>query len=339
MDNSLIVLYILIIFLLACVFTIFIYLLKNSKKDDHSKDFLVFSKQISSDISSLKDSTTDRLLDIENRLNNNILKTSEITNTTFNSINERLIKIDENQKSLDDLKNNITSLQAVLSDKKARGTFGEVELYSILESAFGIDENRYSRQYILPNSTRADAVVFGSDSLGLICIDSKFPLENYRKMYEEVSQADKDKARSQFKSDVLKHINDISSKYIIAGATAPMAYMFVPSEAIFSEIYGNFPEVIDKAYNQQVYIVSPTTLMAYLTAIRSIYLGQKKNEKAKEIENLLSDLAVEFNRLKDRSETLQRDFERIIPDFEKMFVTENKIIKRFSAIEKGEIDD
>ena len=339
MDNSLIVLYILIIFLLACVFAIFIYLLKNSKKDDHSKDFLVFSKQISSDISSLKDSTTDRLLDIENRLNNNILKTSEITNTTFNSINERLIKIDENQKSLDDLKNNITSLQAVLSDKKARGTFGEVELYSILESAFGIDENRYSRQYILPNSTRADAVVFGSDSLGLICIDSKFPLENFRKMYEEVSQADKDKARSQFKSDVLKHINDISSKYIIAGVTAPMAYMFVPSEAIFSEIYGNFPEVIDKAYNQQVYIVSPTTLMAYLTAIRSIYLGQKKNEKAKEIENLLSDLAVEFNRLKDRSETLQRDFERIIPDFEKMFVTENKIIKRFSAIEKGEIDD
>ena len=339
MDNSLIVLYILIIFLLACVFTIFIYLLKNSKKDDHSKDFLVFSKQMSSDISSLKDSTTDRLLDIENRLNNNILKTSEITNTTFNSINERLIKIDENQKSLDDLKNNITSLQAVLSDKKARGTFGEVELYSILESAFGIDENRYSRQYILPNGTRVDAVVFGSDSLGLICIDSKFPLENYRKMYEEVSQADKDKARSQFKSDVLKHINDISSKYIIAGATAPMAYMFVPSEPIFSEIYGNFPEVIDKAYNQQVYIVSPTTLMAYLTAIRSIYLGQKKNEKAKEIENLLSDLAVEFNRLKDRSETLQRDFERIIPDFEKMFVTENKIIKRFSAIEKGEIDD
>ena len=339
MDNSLIILYILIIFLLASVFAIFIYLLKNSKKDNHSKDFLTFTSQISNDINSLKDNTTDKLIEIESRLNNNILKTSELTNNTFNSINERLIKIDENQKSLDDLKNNITSLQNVLVDKKARGTFGEVELYSILESAFGIDENRYSRQYVLPNGTRVDAVVFGSDSLGLICIDSKFPLENYRKMYEEDVQVDKDKAKNQFKADVLKHINDISSKYIIAGVTAPMAYMFVPSEAIFSEIYGNFPEVIDKAYAQQVYIVSPTTLMAYLTAIRSIYLGQKKNEKAKEIENLLSDLSIEFSRLKDRSETLQRDFERIIPDFEKMFVTENKIIKRFSAIEKGEIDD
>lgn len=337
MDNSLIILYILIIFLLASVFAIFVYLLKNSKKENHSKDFLTFTSQISNDINSLKDNTTDKLIEIESRLNNNILKTSELTNNTFNSINERLIKIDENQKSLDDLKNNITSLQNVLVDKKARGTFGEVELYSILESAFGIDENRYSRQYVLSNGTRVDAVVFGSDSLGLICIDSKFPLENYRKMYE--GDSDKDKARNQFKADVLKHINDISSKYIIAGVTAPMAYMFVPSEAIFSEIYGNFPEVIDKAYNQQVYIVSPTTLMAYLTAIRSIYLGQKKNEKAKEIENLLSDLAIEFNRLKERSETLQRDFERIIPDFEKMFVTENKIIKRFSQIEKGDIDD
>ncbi len=337
MDNTLIVLYILIVFLLACVFVIFIYLLKNSKKDNTSKDFLNFSKQLNKDINDFKDNTTNRLIDIEDRLNSNILKTSEITNNTFNSINERLIKIDENQKSLDDLKNNITSLQSVLSDKKARGTFGEVELYSILESAFGIDENRYSRQYVLENGTRVDAVVFGSESLGLICIDSKFPLENYRKIYED--GADKEKAKKDFKNDVLKHINDISSKYIIAGVTAPMAYMFVPSEAIFSEIYGNFPEVIDKAYKSQVYIVSPTTLMAYLTAIRSIYLGQKKNEKAKEIEKLLSDLSIEFIRLKERSETLQRDFEKIVPDFEKMFVTENKIIKRFSAIEKGEIDD
>ncbi len=337
MDNTLIVLYILIVFLLVCVFAIFIYLLKNSKKDNTSKDFLIFSKQLNKDINDFKDNTTNRLIDIEDRLNSNILKTSEITNNTFNSINERLIKIDENQKSLDDLKNNITSLQAVLSDKKARGTFGEVELYSILESAFGIDENRYSRQYVLENGTRVDAVVFGSESLGLICIDSKFPLENYRKIYEDGS--DKEKAKKDFKNDVLKHINDISSKYIIAGVTAPMAYMFVPSEAIFSEIYGNFPEVIDKAYKSQVYIVSPTTLMAYLTAIRSIYLGQKKNEKAKEIEKLLSDLSIEFIRLKERSETLQRDFEKIVPDFEKMFVTENKIIKRFSAIEKGDIDD
>lgn len=337
MDTITILLLILVIFLLAAVFAIIIYLLRNNKRNDHLRDDLLI---ISNQINNVKDSTTDCLLQIEEHLTNNIIKTSEITNNTFNQINERLIKIDDNQKALDDLSTNIISLKDVMVDKKTRGAYGEVELYSILEQAFGSDKHFYDKQVTLPNGNRVDALVHGFGSLEDICIDSKFPLENYRRMYDkDLSQLEKDKAKNNFKADVSKHLNDISSKYIIPGSTAPMAYMFVPSEAIFSEIYGNFPELIDKAYELKVYVVSPTTLMAYITAIKSIYLGIKKNEKAKEIERLLLDLSVEFTRLKDRSETLQRDFERIIPDFEKMFVTENKIIKRFAAIEKGDIEN
>lgn len=336
MDTNTIILFILVIFLLACVFAIFIYLLKNNKKSDHFKDdFLYLNNQINN----VKDTTSQRLLQIEDHLNDNIIKTSELTNNTFNKINERLIKIDENQKVLDDLSKSIVSLNSVLVDKKARGTFGEVELYSILEKAFGSDQNFYEKQVTLSNGSRVDALIHGFGSLNDICVDSKFPLENYRKMYDDnLSRYEKDKAKNDFKNDITKHLNDIGSKYIIPGVTAEMAYMFVPSEAIFSEIYANFPSLVDLAYELKVYIVSPTTLMAYITAIKSIYLGIKKNEKAKEIEQLLADLALEFNRLKERSETLQRDFERIVPDFEKMFVTENKIIKRFAAIEKGDID-
>lgn len=337
MDTITILLLILVIFLLAAVFAIIIYLLRNNKRNDHLRDDLLI---ITNQINNVKDSTTDRLLQIEEHLTNNIIKTSEITNNTFNQINERLIKIDDNQKALDDLSTNIISLKDVMVDKKTRGAYGEVELYSILEQAFGTDKHFYDKQVTLPNGSRVDALVHGFGSLEDICIDSKFPLENYRRMYDkDLSQLEKDKAKNSFKADVSKHLNDISSKYIIPGSTAPMAYMFVPSEAIFSEIYGNFPELIDKAYELKVYVVSPTTLMAYITTIKSIYLGIKKNEKAKEIERLLLDLSVEFTRLKDRSETLQRDFERIIPDFEKMFVTENKIIKRFAAIEKGDIEN
>lgn len=337
MDTITILLLILVIFLLAAVFAIIIYLLRNNKRNDHLRDDLLIITNL---INNVKDSTTDRLLQIEEHLTNNIIKTSEITNNTFNQINERLIKIDDNQKALDDLSTNIISLKDVMVDKKTRGTYGEVELYSILEQAFGSDKHFYDKQVTLPNGSRVDALINGFGSLEDICIDSKFPLENYRRMYDkDLSQLEKDKAKNSFKADVSKHLNDISSKYIIPGSTAPMAYMFVPSEAIFSEIYGNFPELIDKAYELKVYVVSPTTLMAYITAIKSIYLGIKKNEKAKEIERLLLDLSVEFTRLKDRGETLQRDFERIIPDFEKMFVTENKIIKRFAAIEKGDIEN
>ena len=155
----------------------------------------------------------------------------------------------------------------------------------------------------------------------------------------ELSKNDRDKAKLQFRNDVLKHIKDIHDKYIIPGETSEMAYMFVPAEAIFAEIYANFQDVVDKSYESKVYIVSPTTLMAYLTAIRSIYLGQKKNEKAQEIEALLAELSIEFSRLKDRQETLQRDFEKIIPDFENMFISSNKIIKKFAKLNSGDIDD
>ena len=118
-----------------------------------------------------------------------------------------------------------------------------------------------------------------------------------------------------------------------------MAYMFVPAEAIFSEIYANYNDIVNKSYEAKVYIVSPTTLMAYLTAIKNIFLGQKKDEKAKEIIKLLDELSIDFLRLKERQETLQRDFEKIIPDFEKIAITSNKIIKRFAAINSGDLDN
>lgn len=239
MDTITILLLILVIFLLAAVFAIIIYLLRNNKRNDHLRDDLLI---ITNQINNVKDSTTDRLLQIEEHLTNNIIKTSEITNNTFNQINERLIKIDDNQKALDDLSTNIISLKDVMVDKKTRGAYGEVELYSILEQAFGTDKHFYDKQVTLPNGSRVDALVHGFGSLEDICIDSKFPLENYRRMYDkDLSQLEKDKAKNSFKADVSKHLNDISSKYIIPGSTAPMAYMFVPSEAIFSEIYGNFP--------------------------------------------------------------------------------------------------
>ena len=337
------ILLIILIVLLAMVFITILFLLFKGRNNDArvnlNKDFLSFSNKMNEDFNKLTNVTLEHLGSLEEKVNKNIIDTSKTTNENFLKLSEKMTKIDETQKSLNDLSNDIVSLQSILNDKKSRGTFGEIELYSLLEVAFGTDYTRYAKQYTLSNNSKVDAVIFGPESLGLICVDSKFPLENYRRIYDDsLSSLEKEKAKTNFKSDVLKHINDIKNKYIIPGQTAPMAYMFVPSEAIFAEIYSNYEDIVDKSYEAKVYIVSPTTLMAYLTAIRSIYLGQVKNEKAKEIEKLLSELEVEFVRLKDRSEALQRDFEKIIPDFEKVALTSNKIIKRFAQINAGEID-
>lgn len=309
-------------------------------KTSLNRDLINFSKIMNDNFRNLAESTNGKLSTFENRIALNLNESSKTSNEYLNKLNEKLIVIDDAQKGLNELQTNISSLESILQDKKSRGTFGEVELYSLLETSFGINNDRWQKQYTLSNGLKADAVIFGSDSLGIICIDSKFPLENYRKIYDNsLSKIEKEKAKQLFKNDVLKHIKDIKEKYIIPGETAEMAYMFVPAEAVFAEIYGNLQEVVDKSYEAKVYIVSPTTLMAYITAIRSIYLGLKKDEKAKEIALLLQDLSIDFSRLKDRQEILQRDFEKIVPDFENMFISSNKIIKKFAKLNSGDIDD
>ena len=343
--NSILLLVLGIICILLLIVVVVLVLSRSNHSNDDIKtslnrDLLNFSKILNDNFNNLRDATTNKINVLEDRLSKNLSDSYKTSNEYFNQINERMVKIDEAQKGLNDLSTNITSLQSVLTDKKNRGTFGEIELYSLLESSFGTNNDRWAKQYSLSNGLKADAVIFGGESLGNIVVDSKFPLENYRRMYDDsLSKIEKDKARTSFKNDVLKHIKDIKEKYIIPGETAEMAYMFLPAEAVFAEIYSSFDEIVEKSYESKVYIVSPTTLMAYITAIRSIYLGQKKDEKAKEIAQLLNELSVEFVRLKDRQETLQRDVEKIIPDFEQVFTTSAKIIKKFAKLNSGDIDD
>lgn len=344
MENTILIILLIVIILLIIVIVV-LALNRNNNKNDELKaslnrDLINFSKILNDNFHQLSQTTDNKLNVLEDRISKNLNESYKTSNEYFNKINERMVKIDEAQKGLNELSSNIVSLQSILQDKKSRGTFGEIELYSLLETAFGNDDHLWSKQYKLSTGDRADAAIFAKGALGTIIVDSKFPLENYRRIYDDtLTKDEKENAKNRFKQDVLKHIKDIKDKYIIPGETAEMAYMFLPAEAIFAEIYGNFEEIVDKSYEAKVYIVSPTTLMAYITAIKSIYLGQKKDEKAKEIASLLNELSIEFVRLKDRQETLQRDVEKIIPDFEQVFTTSNKIIKKFGKLNSGEIDE
>ena len=333
-----------IILVLMIIMIILLFLNKDHHDDklrtDLSNDLSNFQNNLNKSLSYLNQSTNNQLNNFQKNINENLLNSYKNTNETFIKINDKMTKIDDAQKGLNELSQNIVSLESILNDKKSRGTFGEIELYSLLENSFGVNSQRWARQYKLSTGVLADAVIFGGETIGLICVDSKFPLENYRRIYDvNLSNEEKDKARKEFKNNVLKHINDIKSKYIIPGETAEMAYMFLPAEAVFSEIYGNFPEIIDKSYESKVYIVSPTTLMAYITAIKSIYLGQIKDKKAKEIELLLQELSVEFSRYKERNRKLYDDYLKLNNDFESIITTSDKIYKRFDKINAGDINE
>lgn len=334
-----------IVLVLLIVIIILFFVNKNDDKEDKlrnniSNDLNNFQNNLNKSLNNLNQLTNNQLNNFQRNINENLSNSFKATNDTFNRISERMVKIDEAQKGLNELSSNIVSLENILQDKKSRGTFGEVELYSLLETAFGVNNDRWAKQYQLSSGLRADAVIFGGESLGVICVDSKFPLENYRRIYDDnLTLEEKEKAKKEFKNNVIKHINDIKTKYIVPGETAEMAYMFLPAEAIFAEIYANFDEIVEKSYESKVYIVSPTTLMAYLTAIRSIYLGQTKDKKAKEIEKLLAELSVEFDRFKTRNEKLYDDYKKLDNDFSSLNVTSDKITKRFEKINNGDLDE
>ncbi|MFQ8643319.1 MAG: DNA recombination protein RmuC [Bacilli bacterium] len=134
----------------------------------------------------LNEKMEKRLNQINDKVNERLDQNFERTNKTFTSVLERLSKIDEAQKKIDNLSNDIVSLQTVLTDKKTRGIFGEVNLKHILENVFGPNNDRvYRLQYTLSNSSIADSVVFAPEPLGLISIDTKIPLENYQSMVDK----------------------------------------------------------------------------------------------------------------------------------------------------------
>ena len=344
MDNNTLLFIMMALFLFS-IMIILIIVLNNAKKtndlhNELSRSIYEIRTNLNKDLLDMNRSFNTEFNNFSERINSNLIQGNKANNEIYNRINERIVKIDEAQKGINELSEDVVSLQNILIDKKSRGTFGEVELYSLLEAAYGTDSSFYERQFKLPNNAIADAVLYGSETMPFICIDSKFPLENYRRIYDDsLTDKEKEGARRQFRDDVKKHLDDIARKYIIEGVTAEMAYMFIPAEAIFSEIYSGFMDLVDYSYKLKVYIVSPTTLMAYITAIKSIYLSQKKDEQAKEIQKLLADLSIEFKRYEIRTKELLDQYEKLGNAFTLLNTTSGKIIRKFNKINSGDIEN
>ena len=205
--------------------------------------------------------TDKRLQEISGQVEKRLAEGFEKTTATFSDIVKRLALIDEAQKKITELSSSVVSLQEILADKRSRGAFGEVQLHSLVHNVLA--EADYALQYTLPNSKIADCVLFLPEPTGMVAIDSKFPLESYRRLSDfAASEIERKAAEKQFKQDIQKHINDISEKYIIPGTTSDGAIMFIPAEAVFAEIQAHHGDLVDKAHAARVWMVSPTTLWA-----------------------------------------------------------------------------
>ena len=304
------------------------------------KEMSELKSSLNRDFNSLSEKQEQRLILMNEKVNERLDQNFEKTNRTFSNVLERLSKIDEAQKKIDSLSSDIVSLQGILTDKKTRGIFGEVNLKHILSSVFGErNDSIYRLQYTLPNQTVADSILFAPEPLGTIAIDSKFPLENYRNMVDKnISRVEREKYEKLFKADVKKHIDAISMKYIIPGVTTNQAIMFLPAEAIFAEINAYHQDIIEYAYKKRVWITSPTTLISTLTVIQMLLKNIERDKYTSVIHEELNKLGIEFGRYKDRWDKLSRSIETVSRDVNDIHTTTEKITKRFNSISRVELD-
>ncbi len=288
-------------------------------------------------VQQLSQTVDGRLGEISGKVAERLDEGFKKTNETFTSVMSRLAVIDEAQKKIEGLASNVVSLQEILGDKRSRGAFGEVQLEALVRNALPPDA--YAFQQTLKSGARADCVLILPEPTGTVCVDSKFPLENYSRMFDDASPpAERDAARRQFKMDVRKHVDDIAAKYIVAGETSDGAVMFLPAEAVFAEIHAYHPDLVEHAQKKRVWLTSPTTLMAVLNTARAVIRDSETRRMAHVIKDELSKLGKDFARFDERMKKLATHIEQANKDVSDVRISSDKISKRFAQIERVELE-
>lgn len=288
---------------------------------------------LAKNIASLTETTDKRLQNISEQVEKRLSDGFEKTTKTFNDILKRLALIDDAQQKITELSTNVVSLQEVLADKRSRGAFGEVQLNALIKNV--LPESHFAIQHTLSNGKVADCVLFLPQPTGNVVVDAKFPLESYRTFTDiTLAESDRKAAQRQFKQDIKKHINDISSKYLIEHETAEGAVMFIPAEAVFAEIHAHHSDLVELANKKRVWLASPTTLMAILTTARAVIKDEATKEQVHIIQAHLGHLSSDFARFRTRFDNLAKHIDQAATDVKQINTSANKIANRFEKIEQ-----
>lgn len=293
---------------------------------------------LSLSIESLSKAVDNRLEQIGGKVSERLDEGFKKTNQTFVDVMARLATIDEAQKKIDGLTTNVVSLQELLGDKRSRGAFGEVQLEALVRNVLPV--NSYAMQHTFENGTRADCALFLPEPTGTVAVDSKFPLENYHRMFDsKLAEAEQLLAEKQFKLDVKKHVDDIAKKYIISNVTSDGAVMFIPAEAVFAELHAYHQDVIEYAMNKRVWVVSPTTLMAVLNTARAVLKDVETRKQVHVIKEELAKLSKDFGRFDQRMKKLADNIRQAHENAQDVHISSQKITQRFAKIERVELAD
>ena len=302
---------------------------------EQERMMLLWKDQLQSLLLEFQSMTQQQIMMMSRSVSSDLQTSMQTNNQMFQQVLEQVARVDESSKTLRSLSETVHDLQLIFHDKKARGIYGEVELYALMRSVYGEEGMYYRKQMKLSSGVIADCVLLHQAG-AMICIDSKFPLENYRRMMAAGSKEEEARFRKLFAADVKKQIVSIAEKYIIPDETAEFAYLFIPAEAIFAYIHAHLPALVEEGYGKRVYLASPSTLMAYLSVMKSVYLDHLQSEHIEEIKRGLKRLGREFERFEQRYQSVVKDYEKTYQDFHALSITVRKLNEEFHKVRKGE---
>jgi len=277
----------------------------------------------------------ERLDSVSHRLGDSLQKTTQHTTENLHKLHERLAVIDNAQKNIAALANEVTSLQGVLANKQSRGAFGQLRMEAIIHD--GLPKGAYEFQRTLSNRTRPDCCVFLPDKRPM-AIDAKFPLEAVTAFREAKSDDERKAAAQRLRADVGKHIGDIAEKYLIPGETYEVALMFVPSESVYAELYDSFDDLFQRAYRARVMIVSPSLLNLAIQMVQQIQKDARMREAADQIRDEVARLVKDVGLLGERVRKLQAHFNQASEDIRLAVVSVGKIEAHGDRIQEVELE-
>ena len=290
------------------------------------------SKQaINDSYASLLDLVTKQLNQLNDKVNDSLKTGFETNNKSMNDVNKALGEITVAQKNLDSLNEQVINLNNVLTNNQTRGRFGEVALESILNNVFGSTNGLYKTQYVLNSGKKPDAVVFLPEPDKLVCIDSKFPFNDYAKLFDRnTSDLEKDELNKSFKASLKQEVTKIALDYIKPGTTSSYAIMFIPSDGIYSYIQSNddfYESVVNYARNKNVILTSPSTLQPILANIKVLRVNF-------EISKNIKDIVLEIQKLSKDNQKFTEDWSKVSQAIDSLSTKKDAFDKRVISINK-----
>ena len=253
------------------------------------------------------------------------------TGENLGKLNERLAVIDAAQARLTEMTREVVSLKDILGNKQARGAFGQGRMEAIVRD--GLPPGAYDFQFTLSNQARPDCVVRLPGDSRLLAVDAKFPLEGFSALRVARDPETRKAAGARVRGDVMRHVKDIAERYLLPGETQDVALMFVPSEAIYSDLVEHFDDVVQKAHRARVMIVSPTLMMMAISVAQGVLRDARVRDEAHAIQAEVGKLVNDVRMLTERAAKLEIHFRQAQEDLAGLGAASARIVRRGDRIE------